>query len=343
QLQYQTLVPTLHCERPHPRFGFEESPFYPNTETKAWEAGLLGKRVAALSSFGFGGTNAHLIVEEADVHQARRGSLPIERLSNTYYWLGQELVRDEALTMEKQSAKNRTLKKEIFAYGEPYLRDHLVNHQQVILGVTYASLLVDALPTPARVGTGLCLRRLLFQHPVVLAAGDRAVIEAVAGSSGKVRVTAQLQGQSPVEVATGKQTEPGAAPPSVKEQLETILNQAEHTLEKEALYSAEDQVTIWHGASLRVVEAVHVHATHALGILKVDMALLPEHTYSYVHPALLNGGLLTGLTLLEKSWGGSFLPLMIKEFRVYGEVGTSCYALAELVTSNREMLEVNYR
>ncbi|MEM6602273.1 MAG: beta-ketoacyl synthase N-terminal-like domain-containing protein, partial [Verrucomicrobiota bacterium] len=144
-------------------------------------------------------------------------------------------------------------------------------------------------------------------------------------------------------VATGKQTEPGAAPPSVKEQIEMILNRAEHVLEKEALYSTEDQATIWHGASLRVVEAVHVHAAHALGILKVDTALLPEHTYSYVHPALLNGGLLTGLTLLEKSWGGSFLPLMIKELRVYGEVGTSCYALAELVTSNREMLEVNYR
>ncbi|MEM6601803.1 MAG: SDR family NAD(P)-dependent oxidoreductase, partial [Verrucomicrobiota bacterium] len=307
-----------------------------------WERGSHPRR-ASLNSYAVGGVNAHIILEEADVHPVPQSSLPIERMSNTYDE-GEKLEQEKIeFTTKEKSEREMALSTATFIYDEPYLRDHLVHGKQVILGVTYASLLADALPTPAKVGTGLGLSSLLFQHPVVLAEGDQAVIEVVAGPSGKVRVTAQLQGQSPVEVATGKQTEPGAAPPSVKEQLEMILNQAEHVFEKEALYSAEDQATIWHGASLRVMEAVHVHATHALGILKVDTSLLPEHTYSAVHPALLNGGLLTGLTLLEKRGGGSFLPLMIKEFRVYGEVGTSCYALAELVTSNREMLEVNYR
>lgn len=61
-LHHKWIPKTLHCKNPHPRFRFEQSPFYPELEGKEWFSNDI--RRAAISSFGFGGTNCHMIVEE---------------------------------------------------------------------------------------------------------------------------------------------------------------------------------------------------------------------------------------------------------------------------------------
>jgi malonyl CoA-acyl carrier protein transacylase len=64
-LKNQKLVPSLHFEQPNPHIDFENSPFYVNTELKDWEVSAGEPRKAAVSSFGFSGTNAHIVIEEA--------------------------------------------------------------------------------------------------------------------------------------------------------------------------------------------------------------------------------------------------------------------------------------
>jgi acyl transferase domain-containing protein/NADP-dependent 3-hydroxy acid dehydrogenase YdfG len=63
-LHHRTLPPTIKVTRPNSGLGIGESPFYLNTETRPWiNAGVIPRR-AALSSFGFGGTNFHMVLEE---------------------------------------------------------------------------------------------------------------------------------------------------------------------------------------------------------------------------------------------------------------------------------------
>ncbi|MDB6041103.1 MAG: pks1, partial [Verrucomicrobiales bacterium] len=64
-LQHGELPPTLHCDTPNPRFDFAASPFYPNVKLEPWRP-RGGRRRGAISSFGFGGTNCHLILEDFD-------------------------------------------------------------------------------------------------------------------------------------------------------------------------------------------------------------------------------------------------------------------------------------
>ncbi|MEO8378059.1 MAG: SDR family NAD(P)-dependent oxidoreductase, partial [Acidobacteriota bacterium] len=63
-MRHRTLVPTLNVTKENSRFDFESSPFYISRERKAWAVAPGSLRRAALSSFGFSGTNAHLVIEE---------------------------------------------------------------------------------------------------------------------------------------------------------------------------------------------------------------------------------------------------------------------------------------
>ncbi|MDQ1015676.1 non-ribosomal peptide synthetase/type I polyketide synthase [Streptomyces afghaniensis] len=63
-LEHRTLVPTLHHTRPNPRLELEKTPFHVVTEVTAWSGDHPVLR-AGVSSFGIGGTNAHVVLEEA--------------------------------------------------------------------------------------------------------------------------------------------------------------------------------------------------------------------------------------------------------------------------------------
>ena len=63
-LKHKMLVPHLHYTQPNPKIDFENSPFYVNTALSKWETKGIPRR-AGVSAFGIGGTNAHIVLEEA--------------------------------------------------------------------------------------------------------------------------------------------------------------------------------------------------------------------------------------------------------------------------------------
>jgi amino acid adenylation domain-containing protein len=64
-LHHRTLPPSLHFRTPNPRIDFANSPFYVNAELRPWEVAGGGPRRAGVTSLGMGGTNAHVVLEEA--------------------------------------------------------------------------------------------------------------------------------------------------------------------------------------------------------------------------------------------------------------------------------------
>ena len=63
-LKHRQLPPSLHFKEPNPRIDFANSPFYVNAQLADWPRADTPRR-AGVSSFGIGGTNAHIILEEA--------------------------------------------------------------------------------------------------------------------------------------------------------------------------------------------------------------------------------------------------------------------------------------
>ncbi|QMS87629.1 aminotransferase class III-fold pyridoxal phosphate-dependent enzyme [Nostoc edaphicum CCNP1411] len=78
-LHYKKIPPSLNFEAPNPKIDFANSPFYVNTKLAEWPEGETPRR-AGVSSFGVGGTNAHIVLEEAPQIQNSGSSRPQQLL-----------------------------------------------------------------------------------------------------------------------------------------------------------------------------------------------------------------------------------------------------------------------
>ncbi|MFJ6850971.1 SDR family oxidoreductase [Streptomyces sp. NPDC091271] len=63
-LHHKVLPPTVKVDRPNPAAAAPDGPFYVNTETRPWVRPAGHPRRASVSSFGFGGSNFHVTLEE---------------------------------------------------------------------------------------------------------------------------------------------------------------------------------------------------------------------------------------------------------------------------------------
>lgn len=67
-LHHKMIPPSLHFKIPNPHIDFANSPFYVTDRLQEWEA-KKGRRRAGVSAFGIGGTNVHVVLEEAPLMQ----------------------------------------------------------------------------------------------------------------------------------------------------------------------------------------------------------------------------------------------------------------------------------
>jgi acyl transferase domain-containing protein len=72
-LNHRQLPPSLHFEEPNPKLDLANTPFYVNSALAEWKVNE-SPRCAGVSSFGIGGTNAHVILQEAPDNGASAAS-----------------------------------------------------------------------------------------------------------------------------------------------------------------------------------------------------------------------------------------------------------------------------
>lgn len=79
-MHHEEIPATLHFEKPNPKIDFENSPFYVAARKTPWKASDKA-RIAAVSSFGVGGTNAHVVMGDAPKQQKEESDRPWHLLS----------------------------------------------------------------------------------------------------------------------------------------------------------------------------------------------------------------------------------------------------------------------
>ena len=63
-LQHREIPPSLHVEELNPHIAWADLPVVVPRAVTTWNP-IAGRRIAGVSSFGFSGTNAHAVIEEA--------------------------------------------------------------------------------------------------------------------------------------------------------------------------------------------------------------------------------------------------------------------------------------
>jgi amino acid adenylation domain-containing protein len=102
-LYNRQIPPSLNFESPNPEIDFTNSPFYVNNKLIDWKKAENLRR-AGVSSFGVGGTNAHIILEEAPIkEQESRGA---EEQGRKYNLLVLSAKTETALERKTEQLKN---------------------------------------------------------------------------------------------------------------------------------------------------------------------------------------------------------------------------------------------
>ncbi len=106
-LQHKELPPSLHVQKRNPHIAWEKLPVQVTTELMPWKS-ANGKRIAGVSSFGFSGTNVHVILQGANEDKNEK-----EPSSNS--------ETERAVHVLTLSAKNDAALRELASKYESYL------------------------------------------------------------------------------------------------------------------------------------------------------------------------------------------------------------------------------
>ncbi|PGD97837.1 SDR family NAD(P)-dependent oxidoreductase [Bacillus wiedmannii] len=110
-LRHKQIPPSLNFQTPNEHIDFVNSPFYVNSELKDWEVKTGEKRRAAISSFGFSGTNAHVVIEEP----------PQKVISNSiksWYFVPFSARNERALKQQLQRLRKWLEKESTYSIGD---------------------------------------------------------------------------------------------------------------------------------------------------------------------------------------------------------------------------------
>jgi len=124
-LQHKQIPPSLHVKELNPHIAWEKYPVKVTTELTPWPT-KNGRRLAGVSSFGFSGTNVHVLVEEAPVNSNQLSvnsnqSTVDGQLNTDYCSLNTDHWRERPLHVLTLSAKSEAALKEVADRYERHL------------------------------------------------------------------------------------------------------------------------------------------------------------------------------------------------------------------------------
>ena len=154
-LHHKVLPASLHFDSPNPKLGIEETPFYVNGQLQPWKAGSTPRR-AGVSSFGVGGTNAHVVLEEAPPagpgDESRALQLLVLSARST------EGLERAAARLKDHLAAEKTLSMADVAYTLQVGRRDFKHRRAIVCRDREEALELLAQPDPKRVFSGIAER-----------------------------------------------------------------------------------------------------------------------------------------------------------------------------------------
>nr|ABP45866.1 beta-ketoacyl synthase [Mycolicibacterium gilvum PYR-GCK] len=145
-LEHKAIPATLHYTSPNPELHLDRGPFRVRAQDGPWESD--GIRRAGVSSFGVGGTNAHIILEEAPVAPARaQTSSPARPSVLVLSARTQEALEDSRATLARELGENAEISLPDVAYTLGRRRKEPIRLAAVVRDQANAATVLSAAET----------------------------------------------------------------------------------------------------------------------------------------------------------------------------------------------------
>ena len=135
-LQNQEIPPNLHLDKLNPHINIDRNAIYIPTKIQPWKTIDRPRRLAGVSSFGFGGTNAHVILEEYNNKSVPRSSKPLPTNIFTLSAKTEVALAQLVQKYEEYLSKNKKLELEKICLTANQGRSHFKHRLAVIASST---------------------------------------------------------------------------------------------------------------------------------------------------------------------------------------------------------------
>jgi polyketide synthase PksN len=271
----------------------------------------------------------------------------IDSLSILYNQIKEQKISPEDAAKQIKEFKTQIIQgneqdivPEVYVYDEPYLRDHTVFNQRVLIGVTYGSLVINYFFKLYPQEDSIHLHRLDFIRPIELTKGQQVevLVEPVKQDfTDDFQVMYRYTASSPWDlVATGKLQKTHF--PANRIELEGVKESLKETQQLNRIYTGNRAVGL--GDSFKTITQLYTGSERVLARVDLRQTSLEENHEYVLHPLIINSAFLAVAPLLGKgNKENAFLPFGIKEIYYQKTVGLEqCWLLVKLVKNSGEMI-----
>ena len=334
-LRHETIPPNLHFKHlnPHIELNF---PAEIVTKNQEWKRGGKTRR-AAVSSFGFSGTNAHLIIEEAPLEATVAA---VKKISNPHQFQRQRYWAEAAMpnagtkrdSVHPLLGEMHAIPIDAIAYfgslqlsALPYLKDHQVYDYVIYPGAGYLEMMLSA----GRHGLGegtIELTNVSIEAALNLPAGkkiDTQVLMSPMDSGYEAAIYTQASTGSWNCHARGSVSVKNNGQELNSVDIEALKSRFTAEISKEEFYKRVNSSGIYYGKHFQTLDRIYVGDQEALG----ELTLSTSAKGYLAHPALLDGCLqLLAVSLSNETVKDLYLPVGCDSFELYAPLEDHIFA-----------------
>ncbi|WP_186029904.1 SDR family NAD(P)-dependent oxidoreductase [Burkholderia gladioli] len=304
-LRHDSLPPVAHLDTLNPHFeGLGEHLLFPKGAATAWPQGRPS--VAALSSFGYTGTNAHLLLSPGDAPAADGAAArPAHRFERRRYWLPDYMTaRAGALpalfepvrhpffaTSMNEPDGGCLLAGELSLARQPFLRDHVVAGEVVLPASCFVDMVAHA--CAAALGRAARIEQMSLLQPCVLddtPLGLYCRVGARVGDTLSVDILTRRAGREDWQhhVRASVRAVPAAATAARQHDLAAERAACPEPVSPEALRREAREAGVAYGPAFRAIDGLWRGPGIALGRIVRPAALGAGWNGPGLHPVMLD-------------------------------------------------------
>ncbi len=360
------LPPSLNCEIPNPRFDFSQSPFYIVNELKQWKP-VNQVRRAGISSFGFGGTNAHVILSdlylsEYPFYRCYRKELKPVEYTKERLWMDRPKVVDTLYPAHQRfsAIELKSRKKDSFEFGlkignDDYIvRDHHVHGVSIMPGVTFIDFLYRALELIGLELEKITVQNVLFKTPISTSKlFDREVTMkvsknnqsySVVGESRKCTVSGLLESEWEENFRCDIRLD------SVQEHMhidiDSLKQKEVQVLELDDAYRYVRAAGIEHFEFMKPSGKIYLHEDWLLAEVVLSESGKKYLPFTYFHPAFMDSASIVSFMFQYKGIASEsmppFIPIFIESFYGNAKTHEKCYIYVEKQNTDIQSEDMMY-